>query len=126
MTTLSSPDRTTRAATGIDPRGPRFGAAITSILLAAAGVFVYSRWRFPQAFMDVLSVAPIIILILFFGFSSTSRLVLPREQPEPVDATISNPAPVVMVIFDEFPTGSLSARQPPFCRKKSTQRVRKF
>ena len=36
MTTLSSPDRTTRAATGIDPRGPRFGAAITSILLAAA------------------------------------------------------------------------------------------
>ena len=36
MTTLSSPDRTTRAATGIDPRGPRFGAAITSIVLAAA------------------------------------------------------------------------------------------
>ena len=36
MTTLSSPDRTTRTATGIDPRGPRFGAAITSIVLAAA------------------------------------------------------------------------------------------
>ncbi|HMU25978.1 MAG TPA: sulfatase-like hydrolase/transferase [Solirubrobacterales bacterium] len=78
-----------------------------SIGLAVAGVFIYSRWRFPQAFMDVLSVAPIIILVIFFGFSSTSRLVLPREQPDPVDVKIGTPAPVVMVVFDEFPVGSL-------------------
>ena len=78
-----------------------------SIAVSAAGVFLYARWRFPQAFMDVLSAAPIVILILFFGFSSTSRLVLPREQPDPVDVSITKPAPVVMVVFDEFPTGSL-------------------
>lgn len=78
-----------------------------SILLAATGVLLYSRWRFPQAFMDLLSVAPIVILILFFGFSSTSRLILPREQPEAIDVQVTNPVPVVMVIFDEFPTGSL-------------------
>ena len=51
-----------------------------SIGLAVAGVFIYSRWRFPQAFMDVLSVAPIIIPVIFFGFSSTSRLVLPGSS----------------------------------------------
>ena len=78
-----------------------------SIGLAAVGVWLYSRWRFPQAFMDVLSVAPVVILIIFFGFSSTSRLVLPREEPEAVDVQVTNPVPVVMVIFDEFPTGSL-------------------
>jgi len=78
-----------------------------SVILAAAGVVLYARWRFPQAFMDVLSIAPIVILIIFFGFSSTSRLVLPREQPDPVDVTIANPVPVVMVVFDEFPVGSL-------------------
>ncbi|HRV59304.1 MAG TPA: sulfatase-like hydrolase/transferase, partial [Solirubrobacterales bacterium] len=78
-----------------------------SIALSLAGVFLYARWHFPQAFMDVLSVAPIIVLIIFFGFSSTSRLVLPREQPDPVDVAIAKPAPVVMVIFDEFPVGSL-------------------
>jgi hypothetical protein len=80
---------------------------IFSVLLSVAGVVLYSRFRFPQAFMDVLSVAPVIILILFFGFSSTSRLILPREQPEPVNVEITNPAPVVMVVFDEFPIGSL-------------------
>jgi len=80
---------------------------IFSVLLSVAGVVLYSRFRFPQAFMDVLSVAPVIILILLFGFSSTSRLILPREQPEPVDVEITNPAPVVMVVFDEFPIGSL-------------------
>lgn len=78
-----------------------------SILLSVAGVILYSRFRFPQAFMDVLSVAPVIILILFLGFSNTSRLILPREQPEPVDVEITKPAPVVMVVFDEFPIGSL-------------------
>lgn len=87
--------------------GPAGLLIVISIGLAVAGVWLYSRWRFPQTFMDLLSVAPVIILILFFGFSSTSRLVLPREQPDPVDVEITKPAPVVMIVFDEFPTGSL-------------------
>lgn len=78
-----------------------------SIALSLAGVLLYARWRFPQAFMDVLSIAPIVILLIFFGFSSTSRLILPREQPDPVDVNVENPVPVVMVIFDEFPVGSM-------------------
>ncbi len=78
-----------------------------SFLLAAGAVFAYSRWRFPRAFMDILTPAPIVILLIFFLFSGTSRLILPREQPDPVDVTIGNPAPVVMVIFDEFPEAAL-------------------
>ena len=82
-----------------------------SILLAAAGVWAYARWRFPRAFMDVLSIAPVVILIFFFVLSDTSRLVLPREEPDPVDIQVTNPAPVVMIVFDEFPTGSMMTPQ---------------
>lgn len=78
-----------------------------SVLLAAAGVFAYTRWRFPRSFMDILSVAPVLILAVFFFFSSSSRLILPREQPDPVDVKIEKPAPVVMVILDELPLSSL-------------------
>ena len=35
MTAIATPTRTTRPA-GIDPRGPRFGATITTVVLAAA------------------------------------------------------------------------------------------
>lgn len=101
---------------------------LVSVAASATGTVLYARWRFPQAFMDVLSVAPIVILILFLGLSSTSRLVLPREEPEPVEVAIENPAPVVMVIFDEFPTGSLmtpdgrvdGTRYPTFADLAST------
>lgn len=78
-----------------------------SVLVALAGVFAYVRWRFTQSFMDVLSIAPVVILLFFFVFSDTSRLVLPREEPDPIDVQIENPAPVVMIVFDEFPVGSL-------------------
>jgi len=78
-----------------------------SLLAAGAGVYAYARWRFPRAFMDVLTVAPVVILLVFFVFSSTSRLILPREQPEPVAVEVKDPAPVVMVILDEFPVASL-------------------
>jgi len=80
---------------------------VLSVLLAGAFAWAYTRWRFPRSFMDILTAAPIVIILVFFCFSSTSRLILPREQPDPVDVTIQNPVPVVMVIFDEFPIASL-------------------
>ena len=80
---------------------------VVSVLLAGAFVWAYTKWRFPRSFMDILTAAPIVIILVFFCFSSTSRLILPREQPDPVDVTVENPVPVVMVIFDEFPTASL-------------------
>ncbi len=86
------------------PAGVLIGLAV---LLAALGVYAYSRWRFPRAFMDILTVSPVVVLVIFFFFTSTSRLVLPREQPDPVNVAVGNPAPVVMVVFDEFPTASL-------------------
>lgn len=78
-----------------------------SLVLAALCIFAYARWPFPRTFVSFLIPAPIIILIVFFCFSNTSKLILPREQPDAVDVAITKPAPVVMIIFDEFPLGSL-------------------
>jgi hypothetical protein len=36
MTTLSTPTITTLRPAGLDPRGPRFGAAVTTVVLSAA------------------------------------------------------------------------------------------
>ncbi|MBN8866152.1 MAG: sulfatase-like hydrolase/transferase [Solirubrobacterales bacterium] len=91
--------------------GPAGLLIVVSIGLALACLFAYATWRFSQSFMDVLSVAPIVILVFFFAFSSTSRLILPREQPDPVNVRIADPAPVVMIVFDEFPVGSLMTPQ---------------
>lgn len=78
-----------------------------SLVIAALFVYAYTRWRFPRSFMDILTPAPVIVILIFFCFSGASKLILPREQPDPVNVEIGNPAPVVMVIFDEFPLASL-------------------
>ncbi len=80
---------------------------VLAVVLAVGGVYAYDRFRFPKSFMDLLTPAPIVILLFFFLLSSSSKLILPREDPVPVDVEVGNPAPVVMVIFDEFPTASL-------------------
>ena len=84
------------------------GVLIAISVLAAAGcIYAYARWPFPRNFADVLTPAPLIILAIFIFFSSTSKLILPREEPNAIDVEITKPAPVVMVVFDEFPLGSL-------------------
>jgi hypothetical protein len=78
-----------------------------SAAIGIAGVYAYSRFRFPKAFMDILTPAPVVILLIFFFFSSASMLILPREEPTAADVKIGKPSPVLMVVFDEFPTASL-------------------
>lgn len=78
-----------------------------SIITGVAGAFAYSRFRFPRAFLDILSPAPIVLLVIFFFFSSASSVVLPKGEPGAVSVDIGKPAPVVLVVFDEFPLATL-------------------
>jgi hypothetical protein len=86
---------------------PGFLMVAMAIIVAAAAVYAYSRFRFPRSFMDILTPAPVIVLLFFFFFSSASMLILPRDEPTAVDVEIGKPSPVLMVVFDEFPTASL-------------------
>lgn len=85
------------------PAGLLLAAALA---LGAALTALYARGRFVKAVLDVLTPAPLIVLALFLVIGPTSKLVMPGQEPKPVAVEIAEPAPVVMMIFDEFPLGS--------------------
>ncbi|MBA3359300.1 MAG: sulfatase-like hydrolase/transferase [Thermoleophilaceae bacterium] len=78
------------------------GAALVGIAVALA----YTRFQLVRTYLFVLTPAPLVFLVLFLTDAPTGRVVLP-----PVPA-VTKPAPVVMLVFDEFPVASLmDARQ---------------
>ena len=84
------------------------GVMLALALLAGAGVaWLYVHERFTRALLDVLIVAPVVVLAIFLLFSEASRLVLPQEEAKAADVSIPTRAPVVFVVFDELPLGSL-------------------
>ncbi|MGK2956661.1 MAG: sulfatase-like hydrolase/transferase [Solirubrobacterales bacterium] len=87
------------------------GPAVPMIVLAAvAGVWLawaYGYRTFVRSLTDILIPTPLIILVVFLFFSEASELTTTSSDVQAIEASIENPAPVVMVVFDEFPVGSL-------------------
>ncbi|HLM32875.1 MAG TPA: sulfatase-like hydrolase/transferase [Gaiellaceae bacterium] len=90
-----------------DPPEGFFAALVVG---AAAGVaFAYARVSAVRSVLTVLAPAPLLFLGLFLFGSPVSKLTLADEaQARPAD--IQGRAPVVMVVFDEFPSLSLLDR----------------
>ena len=65
------------------------------------------RTRFLRAMADVLTPAPAIILVLFLFFSDVSDLVLPESEAKAAAIEIRSRTPIVEVVFDELPVGTL-------------------
>jgi len=85
-------------------------ATIMIIAAIAAGfglAWAYRRRGFLRSLTDILIPAPLIILLVFFFFSDASELTATSGDVEAIKTSIEKPAPVVMLIFDEFPVGSL-------------------
>jgi hypothetical protein len=80
---------------------------LLSLVAAAAATYAYARTEFMPTTLDVLSPAPVLFLILFLFFSPSKGLWLPGSEPAAADVTASKDPPIVFVILDEFPTGSL-------------------
>lgn len=78
-----------------------------AIAVAIAGVWAYDGFAFPRTFMNFLTPAPIVILLWFFFLSGASKLILPGDEPKPIDVEIPRKAPVVLVILDELPVAHL-------------------
>ena len=87
--------------------GPAWPMIIAAALIGAGLAWAYAYRRFVRSLADILIVAPAVILIVFVFFSQSSELITGSGNAEPLDVKIGNPAPVVMVVFDEFPAGSL-------------------
>jgi hypothetical protein len=83
-------------------------ALALALALGAAAAAAYVRLPPARTFLTVLAPAPIVFVALFLFVSDVSDLVFPGSadvQAAHVRAT----APVVLVIFDEFPVHSLMA-----------------
>jgi hypothetical protein len=91
-----------------DLRGPRL-AAVASAGGLLGGV-LYAGLSWPRLWLRFLTPAPLVFALLFLLVSPTSALVLPARAasaPGPPAVAGGDRPPVVMVLLDEFPLGSL-------------------
>ena len=96
---------------------------LLALALGAAAALLYHRAEPVRSFLSVLSPAPILFLVLFLFFSDVSKIVLPEDASAKSAQGVSR-VPVVMVVFDEFPSTSLlgengeidAKRYPAFAR----------
>lgn len=73
--------------------------------LLAIGILQLDVFRSAVRFVFV---APLVVLGLFLFTSSASQLIFSAPAlAEPAQVEITDPAPIVMVVFDEFPVASL-------------------
>lgn len=81
-------------------------ALFSAALIGVAGALAYRRFAAVRTFVSVLAPAPLVFLVLFLFASPVSKITLTPEA-EAHAATVAAGAPVVMVVFDEFPVLSL-------------------
>lgn len=87
---------------------PGFALLTTEVVLGLVVALLYLRLRTRRVSLVFLSPALIIFPLLFFFHPSIHKLALGKRGSEIASApSIGNPAPIVMVVFDEFPLTSL-------------------
>jgi Sulfatase len=94
-----------------------------AVLVGALAAILYALLAPVRSFLSVLAPAPLVFLVLFLLVSPVSDLTLARGADVRL-ANVEARAPVVMVVFDEFPVTDLltaegeidPARFPSFAR----------
>ena len=79
------------------------GAAV----LGVTATIAYIRFHPVRMFLAVLSPAILIFPGLFLFNSPVFKVVFPGKAPSAITIKVDNPAPIIMVVFDEFPVTSL-------------------
>ena len=77
-----------------------------SVAVGAGLALLYARAEPVRSFLNVLSPAPLVFLVLFLFFSDVSKITLAGEASAKSIGGIAR-VPVVMVLFDELPSTSL-------------------
>ena len=90
--------------------GPAGILVAAALALGLGAAWAYARTTFARMLMNVLVPAPAVVLAAFLLFSDVSELVLPQQQAQAADVRVARPAPVVMIVLDEFPEASLLGR----------------
>ncbi|HEX5613577.1 MAG TPA: sulfatase-like hydrolase/transferase [Acidimicrobiia bacterium] len=86
------------------------GPALAFVLAAAVGIgltILFRRSSGLRTYVSYLSPVPVLFLAMFVFFSPTTKLLFPEGVASASGVTIEDPAPIVMIVFDEFAAGSL-------------------
>lgn len=81
-----------------------FGVALLSGALVLYGE---RRVAWARLGLHYLAAAPLVFLVAFLAFSSSSKLLTQDEATAATGVTIGNPAPIVILQMDEFPISSI-------------------
>ncbi len=89
-----------------------FTARSAIILLFSLGLGALLAWMifrfvFVKNLMDILIIAPIVIVLMFVFNSKTSDLIFPEEGEFTLSADSGRDVPVILMIFDELGTANL-------------------
>jgi hypothetical protein len=92
-----------------------FSARSALILLVSFGLGALIAWMvfrflFFKNLMDILIIAPFVILALFIFNSKTTDIIFPKEGHFEVAADSGGDHPIVLMIFDELGTSNLMTR----------------
>jgi Sulfatase len=84
---------------------------VLSLLVGALAAFAYERFTGLKSLLTILGAAPAVVLAFFLLFSPVNEILMPGDAKGAVTAgSRSNGTPVVLMVFDEFPTMSLMDR----------------
>src|SRR5919204_1333183 len=86
--------------------GPAALLIAAALVVGALASLAYDRLAAARSITSFLIPAPAVFLAIFLLFSDVSDLVLPQPAP-PIYASTGGSAPVVVVLFDEFPSATL-------------------
>ena len=87
---------------------PGITLVYAALVLGAGVALLYARFGAVRLFFTLLAPAVVIFPGLFVAASPVTPLLVQAERArELAPATIGSPAPIVFVVFDEFPTTSL-------------------
>ncbi|MET0831718.1 MAG: sulfatase-like hydrolase/transferase, partial [Acidimicrobiia bacterium] len=84
------------------------GSVLVAAFVAGAGLaFAFRKSASTREVLRYAAVAPAVVVVLFLVVAPTSRLVWGTAGQAMAAGPVADPAPVVMVVFDEFPVATL-------------------
>src|ERR671934_880938 len=87
--------------------GPAALLIAAALVVGALASLAYDRLAAARSITSFLIPAPAVFLAIFLLFSDVSDLVLPQPAPPIYASTGGSGGPVVVVLFDEFPSATL-------------------
>jgi len=89
---------------------PAWLVTVAAVAGAVAAGWLYRRVAAARAFLGYAAVLPVLLFVMFIGFSPVSKLVFPPAASTPAPTHGGSRTPILMIVADELPTETLLDR----------------